>query len=116
MDRAPPRSAGPSDLFSVLSPARSLDLLRVIANGKELLEVCQSNLERRSIAVLCHIGTHLIYLPLFLGLMQQDHHVGVGLDRARLAEVRERRLPSVSLLGPAVDLAHGDNRDSQLSG
>ena len=46
--------------------------------------------------------------------VQQDHHVGVLLDRARLAEVGEHWLLIGALLRPAVQLTHRHHRYLKL--
>ena len=43
--------------------------------------------------------------------VQQDHHVGVLLDRAGLAKVGQHRLLVRSLLRAAVQLAHRHHRN-----
>src|SRR5690606_7293258 len=46
--------------------------------------------------------------------VQQDHHVGVLLERARFTQVRERGLLVDALLGAAVELRERDHRNLQF--
>jgi hypothetical protein len=81
-----------------------------------------SDAARRAVAVLGQLGVDDLALalgsvrgPLLLAV-EEHHEVGVLLDRARLAEVRQARLVLVAHLRLPAQLAQGDDRDAQLTG
>src|SRR3954468_2925875 len=99
------RPAGPSRLLHV-------DETRVVQLGGD------EDVSGRAVSVLGHDEVRLTrargLLLVEVLAVQQNHHVGVLLDRAGLSKVGELRALVLSLLRATVELADRDDRNLEL--
>ena len=64
----------------------------------------------------CGVGPGLLAGEIIFLAVDEQHHVGVLLDRARLAQVGELRALVVAVLDLARELREGDDRHLELLG
>src|SRR3954454_8895880 len=116
------RCASPDVLWPTPGAGRSRSVSR--GSGRHVDETrvvtleCDGDGVRRSIPVLGNDEIRFSgprrFLFVHVLTVQQDDHVGILFDTARLTKIRHLRFLVGSLFGPAVELAKRDDRDLEL--